>query len=174
MKRRFSPLIFQLLVVITAGCLQRSQLLVIGQLRTSAVAVWAFGIALWAAVIGGCAIRLRRLRRVVWCVKLSDREVVGYDYARRRMRIDWIDAERLELGEHGLAVVGPSPCVLEVPHLFPEFATLSHRMVRYAEFYEIPIFVGGQPWQQLDVYHLYPFLTETTSPDHPPSTHGSA
>jgi hypothetical protein len=33
MKRRFSPLIFQLLVFITAGCLQRSQLLVIDYLR---------------------------------------------------------------------------------------------------------------------------------------------
>ncbi len=128
--------------------------------------------SLWTVVVAGGVVRLRRLRRVVWCVKLSDREVVGYDYARRKLRIDWIDAERVELTEHGLAVVGPPPCTLEIPHLFPDFATLSHRIVHYAELYEVPVFVGDRPWQQLDVYDLYPFLDAHASeePPHPRGT----
>lgn len=126
-------------------------------------------LGLWAMLIFGCLVRLRRLRRVMWCVKLSDREVVGYDYARRKVRVDWIDAVRVELNAHGLAVVGTAGCRLEVPHLFPDFATLSHRIVQYAEFYDVPVYVGGQPWQQVDVFELFPFLEEGMAPGPPPA-----
>jgi hypothetical protein len=112
----------------------------------------------WALTFLWCAGRYRRLRSVVWCVKLSDREIVGYDFARRKTRVDWLDVERVELGTTSLVVVGPSSFRLEVSHVFPDFADLSHRIIHYAEFYEIPVFIDGGPWQLLDVYDLYPFL----------------
>lgn len=134
--------------------------------------------ALWGATAVWCLRRLRALHRVVWCIKLSDREIVGYDYARRKVRIDWIEAERVILNTDGLLVVGPAPHCLEIRHLFPDFAELSHRIVSYAEFYEIPVCIDGQPWQQLDVYDLFPFLAEDSSEDpssDPPATaHGSS
>lgn len=113
--------------------------------------------------------RLRQLRRVVWCVKISDRRVVGYDYARRRTVLDWTNIERVELADTGLLIVGPAPISLEVPHLFPDFAVLSHRILQHAEFYEVPVYLHGQPWQDLNVYRLFPFLEEPA--DDPTSPH---
>lgn len=115
----------------------------------------------WVATFVWCARRYRRLRCVVWCVKLSDREIVGYDFARRKTRVDWLDVERVELEKTGLQVVGPDPFRLEISHVFPDFAQLSHRIIHYADFYDIPIHVDGGPWQLLDVYDLFPFLAPT-------------
>ncbi|WP_456426752.1 hypothetical protein [Rhodocaloribacter sp.] len=107
--------------------------------------------------------RLRRLRRLVWCVKLSENRIVGYDYTRSKTTLDWRQVERLELTQDGLVVVGPDECSLEIPHLFPEYAILSHRIVRYADAHGIPIFVNGRPWEDLDVYALFPFLEAGSS-----------
>ncbi len=117
----------------------------------------------WLATAWWTARRLRQLRRLVWCVKLSENRIVGYDYTRRKTVLDWRKVERLELTRHGLIVVGPDECSLEIPHLFPEYATLSHRIVRYADAYGIPIFVNGRPWEDLDVYALFPFLEAGSS-----------
>ena len=117
----------------------------------------------WIGVIWLGVYRLRILRHTVWCIKLSDREVVGYDYSRRKIKLDWIYVERIEITKKGMLIVGPVPCSLVVPHLFPDFAELSHLVLHYADFYEIPIFVNGEPWQQLDIFDLYPFLAELTS-----------
>ncbi len=108
------------------------------------------------AVWGGS--RLRHIRQVLWCVKLSDRCVAGYDYARRLKKFDWINVQRIDLLDHALRVEGANQKRFEVPHLFPDFATLSHRIMHYAEFYEIPVFVNGRPWQSLDVYAAFPSL----------------
>lgn len=118
---------------------------------------------MWAA-FGYWIIRKRqRLRRVVWCVKLSKDEVIGYDYARRRITFAWSDVERLEIGGCGLTIVGPHPDLLEITHLFPEFAQVSHRVMHYADRYNVPVFVDGKPWQQIDVYRVFPFLSEDAS-----------
>ena len=121
----------------------------------------------WLVMIRWASRRLRSLRRIMWCLKLSDRRLVGYDYARRKTSLDWTHVERVELVRKGLRIYGPPPCYLEIPTLFPDFATLSHRIVSYAEFYEVPVFVDGQPWQSLDVYALYPFLLDDASSDLP-------
>jgi len=118
---------------------------------------------LWIVVIWFMAHRLQALRHVVWCIKLSDREVVGYDYARRKIRLDWIYVERIEITKMGMQIIGPVPSSFVIPHLFPDFAELSHRVLHYADLYDIPIYVNGEPWQQLDVFDLYPFLGEYTS-----------
>ncbi|MEX1054628.1 MAG: hypothetical protein WED81_01265, partial [Rhodothermales bacterium] len=82
----------------------------------------------------------------------------------------WSSAERIDVGDRSLVVVGPNSESLEVAHLFPDFAEVSHRIAHYAESHRVPLFIGGKPWQQLDLYDVYPFLAEDTSS----STHGSA
>jgi len=107
-----------------------------------------------------------RFRSVVWCVKLSVHRVVGYDYARRRTILSWADIERIELDSDSLSIVaspkdGRPGRVLRVPHVFPDFAHLSHRAVEYAEAHGLPVCIEGRPWQLLDVATLYPFLADT-------------
>ena len=109
-----------------------------------------------------------KLRSVVWCVKLSVHRVVGYDYARRKTVLSWTEIERVELDRGGLMIVaaprGNRPGrQLRVPHLFPDFADLSHRAVDYAEAHGLPVCVDGRPWQLLDVATLYPFMNEMPS-----------
>lgn len=104
-----------------------------------------------------------RLRSVVWCVKLSVHRIVGYDYARRKATIPWTRVERVELDRAGLVIAeapheGIPGRTLRIPHLFPDFATLSHRVVEYAEAHGLPVCVDGRPWQFLDVEALYPFM----------------
>ena len=107
--------------------------------------------------------RVRQLRRIVWCVKLSKEEAVGYDYARRRITIPWRQVERIEIGDGSLTIVGPQATSLEVTHHFRDFAQVSHRVVHYADRFGIPVFVNGKPWQHINVYDLYPFLADDTS-----------
>ena len=128
-------------------------------------------VAAWIVFGWWCALRYRSLRRQVWCVKLSDIEIVGYDYARRRSDVEWCRVARVEIGDAALFVVGRSGLTLEIAHLFQDFAELSHRIMHYAERYGIPVYIDGRPWQQLDVYDVYPFLHVDT-PSSP--THGSA
>ena len=126
-------------------------------------------LAVWAAAVRWIAARLRRLRSIVWCVKISDRCVVGYDYMRKKTTIDWMKVERLDLTSSGIVLRGPAPCLLEIPHLFPDFAELSHRLVHYAECYGVPVYLDGKPWQHLNVYALFPFLEDGPSSG-PPGT----
>ena len=120
-------------------------------------------VVVWTAAVWCISRRMRRLRRVVWCVKLSDREVVGYDYTRHKVRLDWIEVARVDVTHDGLVVYGPDPVVLEVPKLFPDFPALSHRVVGYADFYGVPVYLEGRPWDQLDVFALFPGLADVTS-----------
>ncbi|HYE96200.1 MAG TPA: hypothetical protein VD962_08320 [Rubricoccaceae bacterium] len=117
-----------------------------------------------------CVLVLREvtaLRRVVWCVKLSVRRAVGYDYGRRRTALPWATLARVEVTREGLLLVGPDEGgrarAIHVSHRFPEYALLSHRVVEYAEAFNRPVYVDGQPWQLLDVHALYPFLREHTA-----------
>lgn len=112
----------------------------------------------WGAFAWWCQLRHRRLRRLVWCVKLSDKEIVGYDYARRKSALGWLDIDRIDVRSDALVVVGGGDLRLEISHLFPEFAELSHRITGYGDRHSIPIFLEGRPWQQLDVYEVFPFL----------------
>ncbi len=118
------------------------------------IALGWFGLSWW------CLHRRRRLRRLVWCVKLSDREIVGYDYARNKSSLDWLDVDRIDIRDSALVVAGREDVCLEIAHLFSEFSELSHRIIRYADLYDIPVFIDGRPWQQLDVLDVFPFLAE--------------
>ncbi|MBX2822612.1 MAG: hypothetical protein KTR29_23145 [Rhodothermaceae bacterium] len=114
----------------------------------------------WIFAIWWIMWRLRMLRRVAWCVKISDRKIEAYDYTRKKISMDWTKVQRVEINKDCLNLLGPNFCSFQIPQLFSDFAALSHRITSLAELYEIPIFIDGLPWQSLDVYELYPFLTE--------------
>ena len=123
-------------------------------------AVAALLLVLWFVSVQWIARRMRRLRRIVWCIKLSRERIVGYDYTRRKAILPWAHVRRVEVTEHGLVISGPARFAFEIPHLFPDFAVLSHRVVYYAEQHAVPIFIDGQPWEKLNVYRLFPFLAD--------------
>lgn len=102
---------------------------------------------------------VRRTNHIVWCVKISPLEIAGYDYARRKTSLDWCEIEQVDLAREGLLIRGRDERHLEIPHLFPEFASLSHRIVEHAERHDVPIMVDGCSWENLDVHALYPFLS---------------
>ena len=114
----------------------------------------------WTGLLELLARYVEALRRVVWCLKLSDRHVAGYDYRRQKISFDWIRVVRIDLSPEGLVVVGPDDQEIIIPHLFPDYATLSHRILHYAEFYDIPLCIHGESFAEMDVYHLFPFLRE--------------
>lgn len=116
----------------------------------------------WMLTIKWAYRRLQRVRRVMWCVKISDRRIVGYDYSRRQTVLDWMQVKTVELTDTGLVVKGLDNQSLEITHLFPEFAELSHRVAFYADIYDIPVFVDGLPWQNIDVYDVFPFLDDAS------------
>lgn len=138
--------------------------------------VLSLPLAVFVALLVGSAFiwwfvrRIRRLRRIVWCVKISREEVVGYDYGRRKRALEWSKVERVEVDDGSLTIVGPQPVSLEITHLFADFHCVSHRIVHFADRHAIPIFVHGKPWQQIDVYAVYPFLSR----DESSPTRGSA
>ena len=112
----------------------------------------------WCGFTWWCVHRRRRLRSLAWCVKISDRDIVGYDYARRKSGLDWHEVERIDVRSTGLVICGRGDVQIEIAHLFPQFPELSHRIIGYGDQHGVPIFVDGMPWQQLDVYDVYPFL----------------
>lgn len=130
------------------------------------------GLLALVAVVGTAA-SLARLRGIVWCVKLTSDHVVGYDYARRRVALDWDEVEMVDLAGRALRIVGrptgPHVPSLLVPDSFAAFAALSHRVIRHAEDHAVPVCVDGRPWQLLDVGALYPFLQPCLAPADAPS-----
>ena len=106
-----------------------------------------------------------RLRRQVWCLKISDREVVGYDYRRHRIRIDWIDAVGVDVNKRGLAIVAADDRRLEVPVRFPSYTDLCHVVLEHAEFYEVPVLIDGAPLASVAARDVFPFLGEFDSED---------
>ena len=121
----------------------------------------------WLGTVHWMARRMRRLRRVVWCIKLSEDRIVGYDYTRRKAVMDWSRVQHIDLKSDGLLIVGDELFAFEIPHLFPDFAELSHRVVHYAELNGVSVSIDGQPWQELDVFQLFPFLANDPSADAP-------
>ena len=130
-------------------------------------AVGGLLILTWLGTVHWMTRRMRRLRRVVWCLKLSEDRLVGYDYTRRKAIMDWHRVQRVDLTRNGLLIVGPELFAFEIPHLFPDFAELSHRVVYYAELNGVPVSIDGQPWQDLDVFQLFPFLADDPASDAP-------
>lgn len=137
--------------------------LTVGMAQSDAVPLPAVGVAvfsIWLAAVWWISRRLRRLRRVVWCVKLSDGHVVGYDYARRTVSLEWQQVQRVEITDADLRIVGSQACAIYIPSIFPAFAALSHQAVAHAEQHGVPVYLHGRPYEDLDVYALFPFLAD--------------
>ena len=122
----------------------------------------AAGAAVLLTAAGVVVLRaLRALHAVAWCVRLSFQGLLA-DFGRRRTAMRWSEVARVELDDAGLLIVGTdeggTARRLRVPHAFPRYAQLSHRVVEYAEAYGRPVFVDGRPWQLLDLHVVYPFL----------------
>lgn len=116
---------------------------------------------LW--LLGGrvVASNISELRNIVWCVKISERGVVGYDYARTRRAVDWEDIDRINLTEDGIQVLSVHAQPLQVPHMFADYHDISHMLMDESEYRGIPLFVNGYPWHQATVYQLIPELKQT-------------
>jgi len=128
-------------------------------------AVVGLSVLLIVGVLAIASRELLRLRRVVWCLKLSVHRVVGYDYARRKTVLPWVEVERIDVNPGGLMIVGRpakgrSGPMIQIPIAFPDYAQLSHRVVEYAEAHGVPVCVDGRPWQLLDLSTLYPFMAD--------------
>ncbi len=104
--------------------------------------------------------RINRLRNVVWCVKLTEHDVVGYDHSRTRLSIPWEDIDRINLTDGGIQIQTLASRSIEVPHLFDDYHEISHLLMEEAEYRGIPLFINGYPWQQATVYQLFPELGE--------------
>lgn len=119
---------------------------------------------LWALFVGGFAIfgvyellqLIAERRQIVWCIKLSDHQIIGYDYARTKRVMDWTQMDHIELTDVSLIVRPQTGPAFEIPHLYPDFATLSHRIIEYADLYHIPICINGAPWEDIDLRSIYP------------------
>ncbi len=132
-------------------------------------AVYGPAAALWPAAAWRLMKRWKRLRRVVWCIKISDHHIVGYDYARRQTAIDWVDVGSVDLNNTGVVISGTDGFSIEAPHLYPDFAALSHRIIQYAEIYGAPVSLDGVRLNELDLNVLFPFLPALTSDSDQPS-----
>lgn len=161
-RRRVARLVGVLVVVL--GTIAGAIPLILLYVPFPVLALGLVGLAV-AGLLGWASRAFLRLRSVVWCVKLSVHRVVGYDYARRKSVLAWTEVERVELDAAGLVIAqapteGRPGRVLRIPHLFPDFPRLSHRVVEYAEAHSLPVCVDGRPWQLLDLSALYPFMAE--------------
>ncbi len=135
----------------------------VGPLSIYPVVVALVGLWGWA---GAALFRVwSDLRRQVWCLKISDREVVGYDYRRKRIRIDWIDAVGVDVNNRGLAIVAAKDRRLEVPVRFPSYTELCHTVLEHAEFYEVPVLIDGAPLESVAARDVFPFLGEFDAED---------
>jgi hypothetical protein len=121
--------------------------------------IGAVGFSEWVQLRNG----RKRLRGLVWSLQLSPHCLVGYNYLQRKIVLPWKDIDRVALNAQGLTIQGPDTVLFEIPSSYPEFPTLSHRIVTYADTYEVPIFIDGMPWQQISVYRLFPFLERDLS-----------
>lgn len=136
--------------------------------RTLSTLLLSTGLSLaWTGTIGWTAFRLWHLRHVAWCVKISPREIVGYDYARRRHRLSWKEVQRLSITDENLRLNDVNGCWLEIPTRFRDYPALSHRLLQLSEQRNVPVYVDDQPWEQIDVYQLFPSLSGDPPADAP-------
>lgn len=123
--------------------------------------------ATWALAVIWAARRLRRLRRVVWCVKLTEQGVTGYDYARRPISLAWNEVRRVDLTDGALRIVRSRHCVLHVSHQFDGFEALARRAIAEAEQAGAAIWLDGQPLRDVPLDTLRALVS-----DPPGSAHG--
>ncbi|MEO0557260.1 MAG: hypothetical protein AAF170_03645 [Bacteroidota bacterium] len=128
------------------------------------------GLALAVACAVGMAmhglwliLRLNQIHSKLWRFDVSVHQALGFDTGRRSRALAWPDVHQVEIESDGLKLVGRthgSWVRLHVPHTFPQYTALAHRVVEYAEAHGRPVWVDGQPWQALDLEKVYPFIAQ--------------
>jgi len=81
----------------------------------------------------GITLRIYQLRKTVWCIKLSEVDIIGYTHSRRRITLPWEEIKHINLTHHGLLIVSQNPSQkLFIPHAFTSYHVLSHQLVALA------------------------------------------
>jgi hypothetical protein len=118
-------------------------------------------------IASGLGWQHRRLCRTVWCVKVSEENIVGYDCARRKTTLKWDALQRVDVTDHALVLVRSPYCFFEISTAFFDYPTLSHSILAHAERHDVALCLDGRPLDAIDVYALYPFLTGEPPADAP-------
>ena len=104
--------------------------------------------------------RLTRLHRRLWKVELSFRRIVVHDAGGRRVALAWQALDQIDVRGDGVVLSGRTDLGrrvrFRVAATMPQFASLGHRAVEYAEAFGRPVWVEGEPWEALDVSVLHP------------------
>ena len=113
-------------------------------------------------------VQLAREHRRLWRVELSVRHVVGHDAAGRRQALAWSAVDRIDVTDAGLLLVGDEEggqrTQLLISVSMPDFSTLAHRAVEYAEAHRRTICVDGCPIELMDLVALFPAVCEPIGP----------
>lgn len=104
--------------------------------------------------------RIYRLSQIVWYVKISPDHVEGYDYARRKIRVQWPQIKHLEITNSELTITTKNGRFLTLPPDFADFAAVGHLLFDYSQDRDIPVYIDGVPWHSLSAYTLFPFLED--------------
>ena len=142
-------------------------LVTLAPVSTLVVPAYAGGVALaCGGVLTGYAVwllrRLSRLHSRLWRIELSFRRAVAHDAGGRRRAVAWHDLDRIDVRADGLVLSGRTDLGqrvrLHVSSDAPQFTSLAHRAVEYAEVFGRPVWVEGLHWEALDVTALHPAL----------------
>lgn len=155
---RLNVLLCAILVITLAGLLLGRT----GQLSSQSLAWMVVGGLFLGA---GVAWHHRHLSRTVWCVKVSPEGLVGYDCARRKTHLPWSQVERVDVTDEALVIVQSPYQFVAISTSFFDYPSLSHGVLSHAEDHDIAFYLNGRSLADLDVYVLYPFLTDATSAD---------
>ena len=134
---------------------------------TDAASIAIFCGTLLAISAAVAMITLAREYRRLWRIELSVRRFVGYDAAGRRRAVAWPGVIRVDVTDEGLTVRGRDEsghgAQLSVSSRMPNYTTLAHRAVEYAEAHGQLVCVDGAPVGELDLVELFPALCETVA-----------
>ncbi len=114
---------------------------------------------------GGLVWRHRHLSHTIWCVKVSSEDVVGYDCARRKTRIPWPKVEQIDVTDEALIIDRSPYRFFAISTSFFDYTTLGHCILAHAEQHDVPLYLEGKSLHDIDVYALYPVLTDEPPAD---------
>jgi hypothetical protein len=153
-KQHFRAFAKQLATILGLGTIAAAYTIMI---HAPAVFPIALGLVVFA-MMTYTALRFGRLRRqIIWNIQISDRNLIGYDLRCRKVKVDWIKVDKIELAENGLNVVNTKQEKLHISEEFPEFRLMSTCILEMADFYEIPVYTNRTSFKSIPKLHrLFP------------------
>ena len=153
--------------LVIAFALVSGALVALAPLSTLVAPAYAGFVALGcgAALTAYAAWLLRRLGQLhgrLWRIELSFRRVVAHDAGGRRVSLAWRALDHIDVRADGVVLSGRTDLGrrvrVRVSASMPQFASLGHRAVEYAEAFGRPVWVEGRPWEAIDVAEIHPAL----------------